>query len=113
MLNVFEGFIDPVYVVSFIMTSYGLRNLISDLVIKITGRPSKRKYGVFVIGLVMGVAFFYINKGVAEEAETAAVVKKLIASYAIGTSLYELIVKWIISTAQKKLKVDSKLKNKN
>ena len=108
IMSFLEGYIDIAYMGSFILLSYAFLNTVTDVVGKAANkkRPAKQ-YGVLIIGVLVGILFFYLNRELYDGAQTdAEIIKKLIASYAIGTSLYELIIKWLVGTIKKKLNID-------
>jgi len=103
LYELLKDFVDPVYIGSFILLSYGLRKVIKDLMTNVLKVKTNRKYGVFVIGILLGLVFYGLNKGIYPDEPTQVIIKRLIASYALGTSLYELLIKAIIDYVNEKL----------
>ena len=89
------------YLLAFVMLSYGLRGLVSEVIASFL--PSKwlknvkpkqlRVYAVFIIALCLAPVWLYLFY---EDP------KKLIITYAVGTSLYELIIQRILNIFKKK-----------
>jgi len=76
------------YLAVFVLISYGLRDLVGSLVFALTGAKKHLTYGVFVIATIIGVVWHFVfNEDLA----------KLFVTYAVGTSLYELIIQAVIN----------------
>lgn len=89
------------YLLVFVLLSYGLRGFVSEVIASLI--PSKwlknvkskqlRVYAVFLIALFLAPVWLYIFYDDP---------KKLIVTYAVGTSLYELIIQRILNIFRNK-----------
>lgn len=76
------------YLVVFIFLSYGLRDFFGNVIGLFTVNRKVRKYSVFIIATLLAPLWFYFFK---EDP------LKLFVTYAVGTSLYELIIRAVIN----------------
>lgn len=86
-------YIDISYLVVFMMFAYLVKRNFQDLLDKITGMKWKPVYTVLIIATVVAIPFFIFTPDRWE---------KLLVSYAVGTSLHELIFGWIEDKFKKK-----------
>lgn len=92
----FVEYINIPYLISFILLSYGLRDIFAYFVCKVFPKTDReRTYGVFFIAIVVSIPF-----GLLWERDLL----KLFVSYCVGTSLYELLISVIISAISKAFK---------
>ncbi len=76
------------YLIVFIFMSYGLRDFFDKIVGIFSEDKKVRKYSVFVIATFLApIWYFYFGEDLL----------KLFVTYAVGTSLYELIIRAVIT----------------
>jgi hypothetical protein len=85
-LNKLMELINLQYLIVFMLLSYGAKNMIAELLPKMN-----KTVIVFIIGTVLALPFWVYFK---------ADKMQLLITYAIGTSLHELIIAWIIKKAK-------------
>lgn len=81
------------YLAVFVLISYGLRELVGSIVFALTGAKKHVTYGVFVIATFVGVVWHFAF---------GEYLMKLFVTYAVGTSLYELIIQAVINKLKAK-----------
>lgn len=94
----FDAFIILPYLATFIFLSYGLRDVLHGLTKKIIAGGMHRKYNVFFIALFVGLFF-----QMAGEYHTT----QLLVTYAVGTSLYELVIQGMVTWVTNKINNDN------
>jgi len=88
-----DTYIELGYLITFIFLSYGLRNLIADIINGIHPTKRARTFAVFFIGTVMALIWYGLFR---------TDLMKLFVTYSVGTSLYELIIQAIITKIKSK-----------
>jgi len=76
------------YLVCFIFLAYGLRNITALVVAALTGSKKAMTWGVFIMATILGFVWHF---AFGED------LTKLFVTYAVGTSLYELIIQAVIN----------------
>lgn len=80
------------YALTFIFLCYGIFKMIKvkKIVLNIFEREVKisKKYVVLILAFLVAIPFYFLIDG-----EKNVVLMKLIVTYAIGTSIYELLIK--------------------
>jgi hypothetical protein len=76
------------YLVVFIFLSYGLRDFVGQFVGLFSVQRNVKKYSVFAIATILAPVWYYFF---GEDP------LKLFVTFAVGTSLYELIIKAIVN----------------
>lgn len=81
------------YLIVFIFMSYGLRDFFDKIVGLFSENKKVRRYSVFVIATLLApIWYFYFGEDPL----------KLFVTYAVGTSLYELIIQAVINKLKAK-----------
>lgn len=86
-------YIELPYLVLFVFLTYGLKDLFVSLVRGIIGMQVPIKYVVFYIATALALPYWYI----ADMVESPTNPMKLLVTYAVGTSLYDMILDGLIS----------------
>jgi len=86
IVNQIQTYIIIPYLAIFMLLSYSVNKYFEAGLEKITKRKWKTVYSVFIIGLVSAIPFYII---------WGYPILKLVCSYTLGTSIYELIFKKI------------------
>jgi hypothetical protein len=86
-------YIEPYYLATFIVLSYGLREVTGEVLRFFFGVERPRVYAVFIIAILVGVPYYFAG---AQSEPGWDVFNRLLLTYAVGTSFYELIIKAII-----------------
>ena len=77
------------YIATFVFLTYGLRGIIETSLKNLGIKWFKTRYVVFVIALLFGLPFKYLGYDIVQ----------ILVSYAVGTSLYELVIDSLVKTA--------------
>lgn len=94
-LELIQQYVSISYLLTFILLSYALKDLTAAIlsgVFKTIKYP--KQTGVLIIGILVGVIFFYVF------GEDRI---KLAVSYAVGTSMYDIIINWIVGKLKEAL----------
>ena len=79
-------YVDITYMVSFMLLSYLVKRYFQDFLFKITKMKWKTVYTVLIIATLLAVPFILFSFARWEQ---------ILFSFTLGTSLHELIFKWI------------------
>ena len=88
-----KQYIDPIYLSVFILLSFTIKNAFSEALNKATKKKWKAVYTVLIMATVLAVPFVLY---------TDSTWINILVTYAVGTSMYELILAKIYSFLSKK-----------
>lgn len=81
-----SGYISVPYMLIFMLLAYAIKHYFTELLQKLFGLNFKIVFAVFILATIIAIPFLiFTDEGW----------MKIIVSYAVGTSLHELIFKWI------------------
>ena len=101
----FINYINLPYILTFIFVIQGLKRyfpLDDNNQFEFGKNKIHVKYIALIVGLILATPFYFLGLGESEVALPATEITKLIVSYAVATSLYELLLKRLFSI----LKID-------
>lgn len=81
-------YVSPIYLLTFMLLSYLIKRYFTEWLMKITNMKWKTVYTVLILATIIAVPFLVFTK------ETWV---QILFSYALGTSLHELIFTWVES----------------
>ena len=89
------------YLLAFMFLSYSFFKLIKNKKIELWKYTIETEHLVFFFAFIVAIPFYFLLEG-----SNNVVLMKLIITYGIGTSLYELLIKYIIHKIEGKTKID-------
>jgi hypothetical protein len=85
--NNVANYISPVYLVCFVLLAYGTREPFGAIVLQAFPQAQKPKtWGVFLFATILAIPFYFIENPI-----------KLLVTYCVGTSFYDLIIDQVIN----------------
>lgn len=92
-----EHYIHLPYLVVFVLLTYALRDLVCALLSGLFRRNVPTKYAVFIFATFVAIPFWFYTDPI-----------RLLVTYAVGTSFYELIIQSLERSIKKKFGKDAK-----
>lgn len=100
-ITIINQWIEWPYLLVFVFFTYGLKELFVSLVRGVTGMQVPVKYVVFYIATALAWPYWYVVTTMIGESVNPL---KLLITYAVGTSLYDMVLDGLVNRIGKWIK---------